>query len=154
VLVESNDDRPGWQVSARLAQGSNWVHAGLYVGNGQVIDATTQRGGVAVRSLEEFARTHNLAAVRPRYASEADRKAALARAEAALGTPYDYEWRLDNGRFYCGELVAECLAAGPNPIVIPTVPTVTGAQVSAKTLVESPQVQPLWSTGSDVGASM
>lgn len=156
VLLETNDEYPGWQLNAKLFLKSDWVHAALYVGNGQIIDATTERNGVAPIDLDRFAKCHHLAVIRPHYKTEQDRDAAVQYAHASIGVPYDYDWSLDNDTQYCTEFVANALKAGPNPIEVPTMRVaVTGQDmVSPNAFLESPEMHTVFTTGSNYYMNM
>jgi len=149
VLLETNDEYPGWQVNAKLFLKSDWVHAALYVGNDKIIDSTTERNGVAETTLKNFSNCHHLAVIRPSYKSEADRQAALQYARDKIGTPYDFDWNLSNNTLYCTEFVANALAAGPNPIKIDTMKAVGQEMVSPRAFLENSELKTVWTTGSN-----
>jgi len=74
-----------------------------------VLEATTE-GGVRIVALAEFldraARIgEKSATVAMRLKDTTGVAASIARARKALGAPYDYSFRPDNGRYYCSELV-------------------------------------------------
>ncbi len=76
-----------------------------------VLEATTD-GGVRIVALAEFldraARIDGKpATVAMRLRDTTGVAASVARARKALGAPYDYSFRPDNGRYYCSELVCD-----------------------------------------------
>lgn len=76
-----------------------------------VLEATTE-GGVRIVALAEFldraARIDGKSAtVAMRLRDTTGVAASVARARKALGAPYDYSFRPDNGRYYCSELVCD-----------------------------------------------
>jgi uncharacterized protein YycO len=149
VILEANDEYPGWEVNAKLLLKSDWVHAALYVGNDTIIDATTERNGVATVSVDDFSKCHHLAVLRPAYKTDADKQAALKYAHDSIGIPYDFDWRLDNKALYCTEFVANALKAGPNPIEIPTTHALGQDIISPQTFLQRPELTTVWTTGSN-----
>lgn len=150
VLLESNDEYPGWELNAKLLLKSDWVHAALYIGNDTIVDATTERNGVNTIDVKGFCKTHHLAVLRPQYKTEDDRRAALQYAQDSIGIPYDYDWRLDNKTLYCTEFVANALQAGPNPINVPLthVKLARSDMYSPQSFMKMPELTPVWSNGS------
>ncbi|MCM1300369.1 MAG: hypothetical protein NC250_07995 [Alistipes senegalensis] len=76
-----------------------------------VLEATTE-GGVRIVVLADFldraARIDGKSAtVAMRLQDTTGVAASVARARKALGAPYDYSFRPDNGRYYCSELVCD-----------------------------------------------
>lgn len=74
-----------------------------------VLEATSD-GGVRITTLSEFLVKSAMRDGRPmvvakRLQDTAGVAASVARARKALGAPYDYSFRPDNGRYYCSELV-------------------------------------------------
>jgi hypothetical protein len=87
--------------------GPSVSHAGIYdATTGTIIEALD--GGVGERSLPAYVGgSHRVVIVRPKV-SKAERRAAVMRARAAIGTPFDYSGFIgldDPQRFYCSELV-------------------------------------------------
>jgi len=115
VLLETNDNYPGWQVNAKLVLKSDWVHAAIYVGNNTIIDSTTERHGVNKISVEDFGKCHHLAVIRPNYKTDADKQAALDYAEKSIGIPYDFDWRLDNNTLYCTRIRGQRIEGRSEP---------------------------------------
>ncbi|OCG67134.1 YiiX/YebB-like N1pC/P60 family cysteine hydrolase [Gilliamella sp. Fer4-1] len=81
----------------------NINHAGLYIGNNSVIEAT-QKYGVIEQSLTDFVgaarrniigRIHDLAVIQN----------ALKRAKNCLGSPYNHSFHPNAEGFYCSELI-------------------------------------------------
>lgn len=149
VILETNDEYPGWQLNAKLLLKSDWVHAALYVGNNTIVDSTTERNGVAPIQVEDFCHCHHLAIIRPEYKTDADLQAALKYAQDKTGTPYDFDWSLSNNTLYCTEFVADALAAGPNPIHVATRKVLGQEMVSPQAFLQSPEMKTVWSTGSN-----
>lgn len=99
--------------------GAKFSHVGIAVREGSqcaVIEAGG--GGVKITPLEKFlARSHDAAGkpkvlvgrLKPEYRE--DIAPALARARALMGRPYDGDFLLDNGKYYCSELVYEAYLA-------------------------------------------
>lgn len=93
--------------------GPSVSHAGLYdATTGTIIEALD--GGVSERSLTAYVGgSHRVVIVRPKV-SPSERRAAVLRARAAIGTPFDYSGFIgidDPQRFYCSELVVWAYAA-------------------------------------------
>jgi uncharacterized protein YycO len=116
ILVDSNDSFPGWQLLSKIFLGSNWVHMGIYIGDGKVIDAGRETH-VAEISLNRFLRTSRVAVLRPHYREQADVDAALARARDFLGRPYNRALNpASTTDVYCTQMLREVLQSMPHPI--------------------------------------
>jgi hypothetical protein len=116
VLLDSNSAFPCSQLMARVFFNTSWIHSGLYVGNGIVIDSG-RKPHVAKISLTDFLRTTDLAVYRPDYQQSSDRDAAVEFAQHAVGKPFNITFDERNGKaYYCTQLIAEALASMPHPI--------------------------------------
>ncbi|MDR0829469.1 MAG: hypothetical protein LBN95_05080, partial [Prevotellaceae bacterium] len=114
VVLAADRLFPLWQLFAKLVSGSNYYHSGIYVGGGQIIEATTyypEGSGVRRTNVYNFVSGYKTCCVvRPPYASPAERNKVLNFAAAQLGKPYDYAMKSEeNGAYYCTKLVAESL---------------------------------------------
>ena len=99
--------------------GAKFSHVGIAAWDGRqcrVIEAGG--GGVKLTPLKAFlarsADEHGRPKVVVERLAPAEREAippALARAKALVGRPYDGEFLLDNGKYYCSELVYEAFLA-------------------------------------------
>ena len=78
-----------------------YSHTGVYAGNGKVIHAVAQ--GVCQCSLTDYLRCDKICVLRPKKGQ----KIALQRIHKWLGTPYDFDFKSDNGALYCHELAAQ-----------------------------------------------
>lgn len=86
---------------------SHFTHGAIYVGNNFVAEAIGQ--GVTVTDLIDFALTKDeICVVRPKFCDESMMQNVAVWARAKFGTPYDFEFELDNKAFYCFEF---CVAA-------------------------------------------
>ncbi|MDQ7827292.1 MAG: YiiX/YebB-like N1pC/P60 family cysteine hydrolase [Candidatus Eremiobacteraeota bacterium] len=118
IFLETNDAYPNWQVLEKIVFSSDYTHAAIYEGNGQLLEASSE---VQRRDVNEYLNDRaNIAIIRPPYKTEDDKKAALDYARAQLGKPYDDVFdQNDDSAFYCVELVQKALKAMPNPIETP-----------------------------------
>lgn len=89
-----------------------WKHAGVYVGEGHVVDAAFK--GTAKNSLEGFmTEGDSLMIVRPKGLTPQQREAIAAYAERQVGKPYDFDFDFDDeARLSCTELASHALRAG------------------------------------------
>ncbi len=90
---------------------TNDTHPRQRCATDSVLEATTE-GGVRIVPLEKFlARSARIndqpAVIAMRMHDTTGIAASVARARKALGAPYDYSFRPDNGRYYCSELVCD-----------------------------------------------
>jgi uncharacterized protein YycO len=82
---------------------SHFTHGAIYVGSNFVAEAIGQ--GVMLSDLIDFALTKDeICVMRPRFCDENIMASAATWARAKLGMPYDFDFDLDNGYFYCFEL--------------------------------------------------
>lgn len=91
-----------------------------------VLEATSE-GGVRMTSLADFlARAARIkgrpAAIALRLRDTTGVAGAVERARKLLGSPYDYSFRPDNGRYYCSELVWETYLTSDGSPIFPTRP--------------------------------
>lgn len=121
ILLDIDFQYPGWQLMEKVSVDSDWTHASLYDGKGNVIEAVPG-SGVSMRTLDELLSSHAVALVRPPYGSEKERDASIAYAASQLGKPYDEAFNIgDDGELYCAELVADALGSA-NPALYETLP--------------------------------
>jgi len=95
-------------VITKIAPGEELSHASIYdAKRGMIIEAVN--AGVREIPLADLVqRNHYMIVVRPRYTTAEEGTAAVARARAALGTPFDHMGFFglqDDNKFYCSELV-------------------------------------------------
>lgn len=106
--------------------GCRYVHAALYVGDGEIIDSTAALG-LARRSLWEYVKDHRVALRRVPNLMQADRDRIVAVAEAMrlLQLPYSH-WELiwsklvpntlpDPEHLYCSSLIGHVVERGGGP---------------------------------------
>jgi len=119
IILETEDAYPIAQWTEKLMFGTNYSHAAIYEGNGNIIESI--RDGVVRTPLDHyFDRTCHLAVIRPPYENEEDVKASLNYARSQIGKLYDTKFNLkDDSRFYCHELVKWTLESIPHPIKVP-----------------------------------
>lgn len=85
-----------------------WKHAGVYVGDGMVIEAVG--AGVSQTPLEEFCTTKDgIVCLRSKFATEIQCQLAAGFVKSLQGLPYDYLVEHDSSRavnkaFYCSEI--------------------------------------------------
>src|SRR5579883_2123244 len=60
VLLETNSSYLGWQIATRLTLNSIWMHSGIYIGDGLVVDAGSEPR-VAKVSIDDFLKTTDIA---------------------------------------------------------------------------------------------
>ncbi len=122
IVLYADRHFPVWQLIVRAGGNSYYGHAGIYEGNGQVIEATTVYpcGSRVTRTgIGAFLNGYkSVCVLRPFYHSETLRDRTLDFAVAQLGKPYDFKLNFsDNDTVYCTELVAK--AIGESGIATP-----------------------------------
>lgn len=147
VLLETDNAYPGWQIAEKYAFGSNWTHAGLYVGNGTVIDSGTIYK-VSEVPIDKFLDTYHIGVFRPHYQSREDVKSAIDYVHAQLGKPYDDDFGdlPEDGKYYCAKLVYYALLHMPHPIAAPLVHFLGKEIVSPDSFSKTPEIDKIWSS--------
>lgn len=89
-----------------------WKHAGVYVGDGQVVDATFH--GIHKRSFKSFmTEGDHVMIVRAKNLSTEQRQSIANYAEHQIGKPYDFDFDfVDEARQSCTELANHAVKAG------------------------------------------
>ncbi len=111
--------RPG-DILLRRTEGSSgnlfipswWKHAGVYVGEGEVVDAVFK--GIGKDSFAKFmTEGDSIMIVRPKNLTAQQREAIADYAKSQVGKPYDFDFDfLDEARQSCTELANHALKAG------------------------------------------
>ncbi len=98
--------------SGNLFIPSWWKHAGVYVGQGEVVDAAFK--GIGKDSFKKFmTEGDSIMIVRPKNLSEPQREAIADYAKRQVGKPYDFDFDfLDETRQSCTELANHAVRAG------------------------------------------
>ena len=122
IILYTDKNFPIWQLIMKVMGRSNYNHAGLYEGNGYVIEATTgypNNSRVVRTDIGTFLSGYkSVCVLRPPYESNTDRLDSLNFVKGQLGKPYDFQLDLaDENSVYCTELVAK--AIGECGIVTP-----------------------------------
>lgn len=118
VLLDSNSAFPCSQLMAKIFFQTSWIHSGIYIGDGIVIDSG-RKAHVARIKLADFLQTTDLAIYRPNYNQPADREAAVQFAQKAVGKPFNITFGDSHRkRFYCTQLISDALASMPHPIFL------------------------------------
>lgn len=89
-----------------------WKHAGVYVGDGQVVDATFH--GIGKRSFKSFmTEGDHVMIVRAKNLDATQRKSIANYAQHQVGKPYDFDFDfVDEARQSCTELANHAVKAG------------------------------------------
>ena len=117
IVMTSDCLFPLWRLAVKVAGNSNFGHAALYEGDGNLIEATTFHPsgmGVARTAVEDYVAGYKkICVIRPPYHSREQRDNAVNFAVAQLGKPYDYMMKSESDQtMYCTKLVALALAMG------------------------------------------
>jgi hypothetical protein len=87
IIISTESAAESWAI--RKLTSSAYSHAALYIGKGQIIDATAKR--VKVRPLAELMRdASRVGVIRVKNLTDAQQKATLKSAAAKVGRPYNY----------------------------------------------------------------
>ncbi len=92
----------------KIAPGEELSHASMYDAKTNTIIEAVNDGVRAIPLEDLVQRNHYVIVVRPRYQSAEEGTAAVARARAAIGTPFDHMGFFglqSDDKFYCSELV-------------------------------------------------
>lgn len=124
VVMISDDSQFPWQVLVKTSFGSDYNHAAIYEGNGNIIHADSGNPtgvGVVRFPLRDLLTSRQaVKIIRPDYKTPEDVKAALDFAREQLGKPFDGHFKYgDDSEFYCSELVKRSLDQCPNKVEVP-----------------------------------
>ena len=108
-----------------------YSHTGVYIGDGKIIHAVST--GVSETNLIDFCRCDRLAVLRPQKGVDN----AIKRLKGWLNTPYDFDFKMDNGAFYCHELCAKAYEECYVPLVVPYLGFIRFFTMQPKYLAES-----------------
>ena len=116
IILYADRHFPIWQLVVKIVGNSKYGHAGIYAGNGSVIEATTvypHGSGVVLTDISEFLSGYkSICILRPPYGSDQMRNKSIDFATSQLGKPYDYKLDSNNDNtVYCTELVAKTILA-------------------------------------------
>lgn len=92
----------------KIAPGEELSHASIYDAKSNTIIEAVNAGVREIPLADLVQRNHYMIVVRPRYQTAEEGTAAVARARAAIGTPFDHMGFFglqDDNKFYCSELV-------------------------------------------------
>jgi Orthopoxvirus protein of unknown function (DUF830). len=122
IILYTDKNFPIWQLIMKVFGKSNYNHAGIYEGNGYVIEATTgypNNSRVVRTNIGTFLSGYkSVCVLRPPYESNTDRLDSLNFVRRQLGKSYDFRLdSTDDDSVYCTELVAK--AIGKSGIVTP-----------------------------------
>src|SRR5690606_33057029 len=117
VFQNTNQSANPAQIAIMMASGTEYTHMGLVEidakGRAQVIEAV---GPVRVIALDKWIKNgvdEKVTIKRIKDLSEEDAKAAVSRARAYLGRPYDHFFYESRDQIYCSELVYAAFKEGP-----------------------------------------
>jgi len=114
IILYTDKNFPIWRLIMKVMGRSDYNHAGIYEGNGYVIEATTgypNSSGVVRTNIGTFLSGYkSVCILRPPYGSDTNRLETLNFAKEQLGKPYDFQLDLaDENSMYCTELVAKAI---------------------------------------------
>lgn len=117
VFQNTNQSANPAQIAIMMASGTEYTHMGLVEidakGRAQVIEAV---GPVRVIGLDKWIKNgvdEKVTVKRIKDLSKEDAKAAVSRARAYLGRPYDHFFYESRDQIYCSELVYAAFKEGP-----------------------------------------
>lgn len=119
ILLETNNEYPGWQLGEKLFLKTDWTHLAMYMGDGKIAEATPERKKFSAKvTLNEFLDAYHVAVARPNYKTEEDKLSALKYMKNAEGAPYDYAMDVnDESKLYCSEAPYHALRKMPHPLI-------------------------------------
>jgi len=83
-----------------------WSHAGMYIGENKIIHA--QGTGIIKEDILDFCRADGIAVKRIINLYPSLEYFMIKEAERLVGTEYDYDFTLDNNKYYCSEFIDHC----------------------------------------------
>lgn len=156
IIFTHYDSIPFQNAPVKLFFATDWVHGGVYLGNGEMADSTDEanpgrpeQGGVAIFSFDEFVKGKDrLLLLRPQWDTPVDRKTFVEKMRAQQGTKFDYAFSLDGGRYYCTEGIYHALMAIPNPPQMNLIPFLWRKLVVSTSFFSSPDFEVVYATKS------
>ena len=92
-----------------------YSHSSIYMGNTENCVIHSVAEGVCRDDICDFLRCDRFAVLRP----SKHQASALNFARKAIGKKYDFNFELENGKFYCHELTASCYSKLDIPLIQP-----------------------------------
>lgn len=108
IILSSDKSLPLYSALSKVALGSDFGHASLYIGDGRII----QSGPGGVEESPLFDRGTHFTLIKPEYQNEEDREKAVAYAKDMVGKPYDWTSRNEGDSVTCTDLLANALGQG------------------------------------------
>ncbi|HEY3998179.1 MAG TPA: YiiX/YebB-like N1pC/P60 family cysteine hydrolase, partial [Candidatus Xenobia bacterium] len=143
-------------VMAMAGVGGDWVHTGIYNGDGKVyeqhnsMEQKPHASRARLSSLDEFVkRSNHLMILRPPYANAQEVQDTLKASQERLGQHYDYTFNLQNpSKMYCVAYTYLAVEKGAPSIQLAEPDRALGHDVvSPKTFQKTPGMEPIYSTG-------
>lgn len=105
VLMSTSTERANLAHFAYWTVGASYSHAGIYDGNGNVVE--TMAEGVAVNSIDKFLTgASKFTVVRPDYENASEAEQVVTEAKKLKGVPFDFMFdSSDNSALSCSELI-------------------------------------------------
>lgn len=157
-IIVSNNDFPDFEpVMQLLGVGGDWVHTSLYEGDGKVFEVHGKspldlHGSTARETtLKTYVtRNQHIMILRPQYHSEQEIQDVMAAARKRLGQKYDLTFNLNRpDKMYCVAYTYLSLKEGAPSLEIAEPSKRLGRDlVTPKTFQDSPDIKPVFSTGS------
>lgn len=150
LLLETNNEYPGWQTMEKFLFHSDWTHAAIYMGRGKVAQATSDGEGFdAAGDLEDFLDSYHIAIYRPQYKTEKDKASVMKYMRDAQGRMYDSAYNTeDESELYCSEAPYHAFRKMPHPINVELEKVLGLTIASPGAFAHHPDFKFIWSSGS------
>lgn len=150
VLVTNHDEFLDIEIpEALLGIGGGWSHTGIYVGDGQVVEALWGQGVIKRPVDDLLTSNHHVRILRPDYEDgQADK--AIEEANSHVGKPYEARFNLEgDDKFGCVELVHKCITRSAPQVSLEPHSFFGKKFLSHKVFNDSPDLEVIEDTGSN-----
>jgi hypothetical protein len=152
LVLVSNENQLDLQIPQLLTgHSADWVHAALYVGEGELVDAAIGRGVTTRQAAEMLGDSHHARVLRPHY-EEGQAEKTVDYARSQIGKGFDFLFNLsDDSGFGCLELSWRSLKEGAPQIEMEPHRLLGKEYLTPSVFNGSPKFDLIKDTGSNFG---